>query len=240
MKPSILVPAAAIAIAFGAAQAQSPSPPASPPESDLRYVKRIDARFGGFAGSSANLESLAVGLRHGSEITLTGSGETATFTPPTRPMGYGNVTRALDLATRDLAAAGIENPTPGEIQAALTGGTVSTPTGDVTFRGVLELRSQGMGWGQIAHSIGVHPGMGLTKATPAPVAPVSGITSAAGNAVARPGTRTGQGANPAPSANRGGAVTNAAGAAASPSVSGPRLSKGQGTAHASGRGAGGI
>ena len=233
MKPArCLFLAFTLAAACGAAGAEPLS------DADARYVERVDGRFARFAGSSANLESLAAGLRRGSEITLAGSGETASFTPPTRPMGYGNITRALDLAMRDLATAGIENPTPSEIQAALTGGTVSTPTGDVAFQGVLQLRSQGMGWGQIAHSIGVHPGLGLTKSVPAPVTGASGITTAAGAAVARPGARTGQGAKPAPFANRGSALGNAAGAAGPSSASNQGLSRGQGGLHATSRGGG--
>jgi hypothetical protein len=207
MKPSRLMLAAAVAAALhGVAQAQSasqpaqtsaePTAPAPPPTqgADARYVQRIGERFESFAGSSENFESLAIGLRRGSEVTLTGSGESVTFTPPTRPMGYGNVTRALDLASRQLAAAGITEPTPQEIQAALMGGTVTGPQGQVTLQGVLQLRSEGMGWGQIAHTIGVHPGLGAGKTAPAPAASVrsaggSGITTALGTNPARPVAR---------------------------------------------------
>ena len=227
-----------VAVTLAAASSAAAAEPLS--DADARYVERIDSRYASFAGSSANLESLAAGLRRGSEITLSGSGETASFTPPTRPMGYGNVTRALDLAMRDLAAAGIENPSPSEIQAALTGGTVSTATGDVTFQGVLQLRSQGMGWGQIAHSIGVHPGLGLAKSAPTPVTGTSGITTAAGAAVVRPGTRTGQGAKHAPSTNRASALGNAAGAAGPSTASNQGLSKGQGGLHANSHAGGRI
>ena len=100
--------AAAVALAF-AAQAQTAS-------------TKIEQRFSSFAGSEVNSASLVTGLRTGGEITLTGAGETATFTSPAKPMGYGNVTRALDLAQRELAAGGITDPTPKELQAALMGG----------------------------------------------------------------------------------------------------------------------
>jgi hypothetical protein len=73
-------------------------------------------------------------------------------------MGNGEVERALTLASRDLTAAGITNPTPEQFQAALMGGAVTNAQGQTTsLDGVLVLRSQGMGWGQIAHTIGVHP-----------------------------------------------------------------------------------
>lgn len=145
---------------------------------DSSYLQRVTPRYQSFAGSNDNLSSLASGLRSGKQITLTGSGEKAVFTPPTKPMGYGNVTRSLDLAQRQLAAQGITNPTPNQLQAALTGGTITTPKGTVTYAGVLKMRSDGMGWGQIAHSVGVHPGMGKSAAAAAPSR--AGITTAAG------------------------------------------------------------
>lgn len=162
------------------------------------YLKRADTRFGGFTGSAENTESLASGLRTGSEVTLTGNGETATFTPPTKPMGYGNVTRAMDLAQRDLAAAGITDPTPTEIQIAMMGGTITRTDGTTstttTFDGVLTLRSQGMGWGQIAHTIGVHPGMGKAAApVPAATSTSSAVPAngAASTGVTTAGSRSG-------------------------------------------------
>lgn len=179
---------------------------------DARYVQSISGRFGTFAGSDENLQSLATGLRHGTEITLVGSGdESLSFTPPTRPMGYGNVTHALNLASRQLAAAGITDPTAEEIHAAMLGGTVTTPDGDVTLQGVLQLRSEGMGWGQIAHTLGLKPGRQVstptaTTATSTPAAAAAaraaspanrgggqgGIVTAGGNAFGH-GTKTGAG-----------------------------------------------
>lgn len=131
-----------------------------------QVVGQIAGQFSSFAGSTANADSLALGLRNGTAVTLTaGSGtqaSTTTFTPPTGHMGFGNVTRALTLAQRELAALGITQPTPQQLQAALMGGTVTTGSGStaqtVTLPGVLQLRSQGMGWGQIAHTIRVFPG----------------------------------------------------------------------------------
>lgn len=172
--------------------------------SESRYLQHIGSRFASFAGSDENLESLALGLRHGAPVTLNGSAEVARFTPPTRPMGYGNVTRALELASRQLAAAGITEPTPQEIQAAMMGGTVSGPEGNVMLPGVLALRSEGMGWGKIALTIGVHPGLGSGKP-----------------AAAQPGSR------PAPATHRqstsvagGAGITTALGASAHVHASG--------------------
>jgi hypothetical protein len=73
-------------------------------------------------------------------------------------MGKGEVDRALTLANRDLASAGITDPMPQQTEAALMGGTVTNAQGESTeLAGVLQLRNQGMGWGRIAHTIGVHP-----------------------------------------------------------------------------------
>jgi hypothetical protein len=172
MKPlqGILLTACSIALSTSAWAASSAN-------SDSSYVKRTAPRFESFAGSSDNYSSLATGLRSGKPITLTGSGEKAVFTSPTKPMGFGNVTRSIDLAQRQLAMQGITNPTPSQLQTALMGGTITTSKSTVVYRGVLQMRADGMGWGKIAHSVGVHPGMGQSGAH---AAASSGITTAAG------------------------------------------------------------
>lgn len=130
---------------------------------DAYYVRKLEGNYTSFAGSSGNLQSLAHGLRNSTTINLTtttptGEISTVMFDPPTRPMGYGNVSRALDFASRDLAAAGITNPTSEQLQAALMGGSVINSQGQLTnMQGVLQLRSEGMGWGQIAHQLEISP-----------------------------------------------------------------------------------
>jgi hypothetical protein len=73
-------------------------------------------------------------------------------------MGHGNVYISLALAKQQLSAAGITQPTPEQLQAALTGGTVTTGTGPAatttTMDGILTMRSQHMGWGQISQKLG--------------------------------------------------------------------------------------
>lgn len=118
------------------------------------------ADFGSFYGQD-NAQALAGGLRSGSEISLTtrapdGSVSTATFTPPTGSMGNGNVYISMALAQQRLTAAGIAQPTAQQIQAAMTGGPL-VPGGQ-PVDGVLQMRASGMGWGQIAHSLGVKLG----------------------------------------------------------------------------------
>jgi hypothetical protein len=93
-------------------------------------------------GSEANAKVLVTGLRDGSDFKI---GST-TFDPPTGKMGYGSIDNALALAQQSLPA----NPTAEQLKAALIG-TTDKP-------GVLALRAEGMGWGQIAQSMGVKLG----------------------------------------------------------------------------------
>lgn len=120
-----------------------------------RPTEELVAKFSAFAGSTQNAQALVDGLRSGTPITLTDSGgASTTITPTTKPMGFGNVNIALSLALHELAQQGITQPTSAQIQAALTGGTITTSTGSITLAGILTLRSQGMGWGAIANSMG--------------------------------------------------------------------------------------
>jgi hypothetical protein len=162
-----------------------------------KYIDGQGARFESLAGSKENLTSLATGLRTSHQVTLieqTPTGPKATtFTPATRPMGYGNITRSLDLANRQLAANGITNPTAAQLRAALNGGTITTARGDVKLDGVLRLRSQGMGWGKVAHTIGVSPASGKANAKALSHSAQSGhgVVTAASAGHASPPTRPG-------------------------------------------------
>jgi len=120
---------------------------------------RLIEKYDRFAGSERNARELVEGLRNDSQIDLSRGGKTTSFKPATDKMGYGNVDLALGLAKASLAEHGIHNPTPEQIKAALNGGTVTTKSGQrVSLPGVLKLRASGMGWGQIAHKVGVKVG----------------------------------------------------------------------------------
>jgi hypothetical protein len=120
---------------------------------------KIVSDFQSFAGSKANATSLVTGLRNGSEITLVEKGQPAvTFTAPTRPMGFGNVSTSLALAKFQLAQQGITNPTPAQLQTALTGGSITANGKTVVYQGILQMRADGLGWGEIAHSVGTKLG----------------------------------------------------------------------------------
>ncbi|RDI96773.1 hypothetical protein DVT68_20165 [Dyella solisilvae] len=113
-----------------------------------------------FAGSTSNSQALVTGLRNGSTVVLvtpataTTPAVQTTFTPATGHLGYGNVNIALSLAQAELTAAGITQPTAAQIEAALNGGTVAGPKGPVQLTGVLALRADGQGWGNIAKALG--------------------------------------------------------------------------------------
>lgn len=185
MKRSIIARFLAVSSVYlmaGAAAAQTPQSTASmsgaasattrsvPPPGSSPVEQTLVSSFTVLAGSEENAASLVGGLRSGSRITLTSvppattpggpiAADSVSFVPPTRPMGWGNVRHALTLAQRELAAQGISHPTSSQLQAALMGGSVTTSSGQtVVLQGTLALRSQGMGWGKIAHRLGVPMG----------------------------------------------------------------------------------
>jgi len=69
---------------------------------------------------------------------------TVTFTPPTGSMGLGNVDIALALTQGLITQSKIEKIDPKVLYAALMGPG-----------GILQQRSQGMGWGDIAKGHGL-------------------------------------------------------------------------------------
>jgi hypothetical protein len=136
-----------------------------------KVISKISGDFSGFLGSDST--AVVTGLRNGTPIKLTSTTTTSSTTPgappvtttnttiinpPTGKMGHGNVYISLALAKQQLSAAGITQPTPQQLQAALNGGTITTGTGPgattTTMDGVLTMRSQNMGWGQIAQKLG--------------------------------------------------------------------------------------
>lgn len=153
MKRTIVIGFLAVSSAYllaGAAAADTAALTSTSAQTSVPARQKLVSSFSKFAGSEENAASLVNGLRSGSLVTLapatTGGSAGADagigFMPPTRPMGWGNVRHALTLAQRDLAAQGITDPTPAELQAALTGGSITTATGDTaTLSGTLSLRS---------------------------------------------------------------------------------------------------
>ena len=112
-------------------------------------TNELISKFTSFAGSTTNAQSLVNGLRNGSAVTLHSTTPTipgATFSPPTKPMGFGNINIALSLARSELASQGITQPTPSQIETALLGGPLTTASGSTNLPGILTLRNGGEGW----------------------------------------------------------------------------------------------
>jgi hypothetical protein len=185
------------------AQTAEVPPPATNAGQTLVATK-IASNFVTLAGSQENALALVNALRNGTDVTLTtvvpppeGSTEpptttTTTFTPPTGKMGWGNVKHSLALAQDALARAGIANPTAEQLQTALTGGDIVVTNADgttttTTLRGILTMRAEGMGWGNIAKAGGTKLGpvtskvkMGNTTTTTTTSS--GSVTTAAGGA----------------------------------------------------------
>ena len=126
-------------------------------------VGRISADFAEFLGSQENSEAAVVGLRSGNSFTYTdASGNSVIIDPPTKPMGHGNTFLTLGLAQEQLVQQGIDQPTAAQFAAVLAGGTlVSNATGqpvETELAGIMQMRNEGAGWGQIAQSMGVKLG----------------------------------------------------------------------------------
>src|SRR6266550_869210 len=144
-------------------------------QGQTNVINKISGDFNSFLGSDS--KAVVTGLRNGTPITLTSTSTipsttpgglptttttTTPITPPTGQMGFGNVYISLALAKQQLSTLGITQPTPQQLQAALTGGTITQTTGTGTtaattttnLQGILTMRSQNMGWGQIAQKLG--------------------------------------------------------------------------------------
>jgi hypothetical protein len=145
-------------------------------QGETHVTGKVADDFSSFLGSDSN--AVVTGLRNGTPITLTrtttvpsttpgGLSTTTTttttvITPPTGHMGHGNVYISLALAKYKLSTMGITEPTPQQLQTALTGGTITqtsaTGTTTTTMQGILTMRSQNMGWGKIAQELGTKLG----------------------------------------------------------------------------------
>lgn len=126
-------------------------------ESSTVVIEKLSNDYSQLLGENA--ESVVSGLRKGEEFTLSSTAtvdgvqisESATIASPTGKMGFGNVSHTLALTEYQLGQLGISDPTVLELEAALLGGTVTLSSGEVIeMQGVLALRSEGMGWGEIA------------------------------------------------------------------------------------------
>ena len=103
-------------------------------------------KYTSLAGSEANAKTIISGLRGGNEFTLDGT----TFKTSTGKLGDGEVNIVLSLAEAKLRQQGITQPTSAQLNTVLVG--------DAAHPGILALRADGQGWGQIAQSMGIKLG----------------------------------------------------------------------------------
>lgn len=142
---------------------------------------RLIERYADVAGSEDAAEALVTDLRTGGDFTVTttetrpvlnpdgtqatnpdGSPKTEVVTVetavvnPNGPMGWGEVNITLALAQKL-----VDSGEFADLQSALTGtADVTNPDGTVVegTSGILQMRADGMGWGQIAKELGFNLG----------------------------------------------------------------------------------
>jgi hypothetical protein len=256
----MLAAAMIVAIAPLAVAQTTPVPPEQNKGQALVAAK-IAGNFTGLAGGEDNALALVNALRTGSEVNLVtvvpppeGSPPgtlptttTTTFTPPTKPMGWGNVKHSLALAQDQLQRAGITNPTAAQLQTALTGGDLVRVNADGTttttsVKGILTMRADGMGWGNIAKEGGTklgHVQKVDMSANAVKSQTTTGVTTAAATStttVKSKGITTAAGGTAATTLDKGPSkgVTTAAGASATHGSKGLVTASGNGNANPSG------
>jgi hypothetical protein len=132
-------------------------------------------------------------LRGGQWTTTTTDPTTNTTTTttealPTGKMGFGNVKISLALAQESLRQQNIMQPTSEQLHTALVGGQMVPGDSTTTTNGILQMRSEGVGWGQIAQKYDVKLGHLMSGKQPASTTTTSttgtttskGITTASG------------------------------------------------------------
>jgi hypothetical protein len=189
---SLLIVAAAPAPNFAQTSSGS-STPATNISNDYSYfLKNVDSK------------QVVNDLRNGQWTTTTTDPKTnATTTTtellPTGKMGFGNVKISLALAQESLRQQNILQPTSEQLHTALVGGQMVPGDPNTTTTGILQMRAEGMGWGQIAQKYNVKLGQLMSGKQPASTTTTSttsttttskGIATASGKA---PTTVTGEG-----------------------------------------------
>jgi len=196
---------------------------------------------------NVNSQQVVNDLRNGQWTTTTIDPQTNTTTTTTQPlptgkMGYGNVKISLALAQQSLSQQGITQPTSQQLYTALAGGQMFLGNPTTTTTGILQMRADGMGWGQIAQKYdvklgqlmsGKQPASTTTTATSSTTTTSKGITTASGNSST---TSTGKGNGNTFSGNKSqdGGIVSASGRSAGTSSS-STTGNGNGIVSGSGR-----
>jgi hypothetical protein len=131
-------------------------------------------------------------LRNGQWTTTatdptTNTSTTTTEALPTGKMGYGNVKISLALAQESLRQQGIMQPTSEQLHTALVGGQMVAGDTTTQTNGILQMRADGMGWGQIAQKYDVKLGQLMSGKQPATTTTSTATTSTTGKGITTAG-----------------------------------------------------
>jgi hypothetical protein len=121
---------------------------------------------------NVNSQQVVNDLRNGQWTTTvtdpkTNLTTTTTEAVPTGKMGFGNVKISLALAQESLRQQGILQPTSEQLHTALVGGQMVPGNSTTMTNGILQMRADGMGWGQIAQKYDVKLGQLMSGKQPA-------------------------------------------------------------------------
>jgi hypothetical protein len=183
---SLLIVAAAPAPNFAQTSSASSTPHTNISNDYSYFLKNVDSK------------QVVTDLRNGQWTTTTTDPTTNTTTTttealPTGKMGFGNVKISLALAQESLRQQNIMQPTSEQLHTALVGGQMVPGDSTTTTNGILQMRSEGMGWGQIAQKYDVKLGQLMSGKQPAATTATSttsttttskGITTANGKSSA--------------------------------------------------------
>ncbi len=167
---SLLIVAAAPPLNFAQTTSAS-STPATNISNDYSYFLK-----------NVNSQQVVNDLRNGQWTTTTTDPNTNVTTTtteavPTGTMGFGNVKISLALAQESLRQQGILQPTTEQLHTALVGGQMVPGDPTTTTTGILQMRADGMGWGQIAQKYDVKLGQLMSGKQPASTTTTSTTTT---------------------------------------------------------------
>lgn len=222
---SLLIVAAAPAPNFAQTTSASSTPATNISNDYSDFLQKVDSK------------QVVNDLRNGQWTTTTTDPTTKTTTTttealPTGKMGYGNVKISLALARYSLSKQDppILQPTSEQLHTALVGGQMVAGDTTTQTNGILQMRADGMGWGQIAQKYDVKLGqlmsgkqpIATTTTTTATTSTTGkGITTASGKSSADSVTATGKGHGKAFSGSKsqGNGIVSASGQTAGTSSS---------------------
>jgi hypothetical protein len=186
MAVSLLIVAAAPAPNFAQTSSGSTTPATNISNDYSYFLKNV------------NSQQVVNDLRNGQWTTTTVDPATNTSTTttealPTGKMGFGNVKISLALAQESLRQQNIMQPTSEQLHTALVGGQMVPGDSTTNTTGVLQMRADGMGWGQIAQKYDVKLGQLMSGKQPASTTTTSTTSTTTASSGKSSTTVTGKG-----------------------------------------------